>query len=170
MHGGLRGAEHDAGRDERAQEKSHAADELLSLERRCQQLQRLVGELLLKNQELRLRRITADRTDRMEGTEMYGYRVTLEGTTDQQGNPVADRKIVFEAKNHDDLLGIVERIRARGDFDADTAAALAVGLKLFGEVVLQHRDRELFAEIRPALAEFVKKLKKDNETTGPGAA
>jgi len=53
----------------------------------------------------------------------------------------------FEAVSHDELLGIVERVRASGRWDADTAAQLAVGLKLFGEVLLAERKSALFTPL-----------------------
>ena len=89
----------------------------------------------------------------------YRYRVTLEKIAGQKGEPVRGEQLSFETPNHDDLFPIVERMRSRGDLDADTAAALAVGLKLFSEVVLQNRQREPFAEVRPALSSFIQSLK-----------
>ena len=35
-------------------------------------------------------------------------------------------------------------MRGLGDFDPDTATALAIGLKLFGEVMLENRGHPLF--------------------------
>ena len=55
--------------------------------------------------------------------------------------------------------GIIARIRQRGDFDADTAASFALGLKLFGQVMLTHRDHPLFEEMGPQFGAFMKKLK-----------
>ena len=50
-------------------------------------------------------------------------------------------------------------MRRRGDFDPDTAAALAIGLKLFGEVMLTHKEHPLFAELAPHFGAFMKRLK-----------
>ncbi len=89
----------------------------------------------------------------------YRYRVTLEKIAGQKGEVVVGEQLSFEALNHDDIFPIVERMRGRGDLDADTAAALAVGLKLFSEVVLQNRQREPFAGVRPALSAFIGNIK-----------
>jgi Domain of Unknown Function with PDB structure (DUF3861) len=89
----------------------------------------------------------------------YRYRITVEALTGAKGEHVEGRTLTFEASNHDDILGIVERMRTRLPFDAHTTAALGVGLKVFSEVALMHRNDPLFANIRPALNEFVRELK-----------
>jgi hypothetical protein len=90
----------------------------------------------------------------------YRYRVTLEGTADMRGNPIEGQKLNFEVPNHDDLFPIVEKMKRRGDLDEASASALAVGLKLLSEVVLQNRQREPFAALRPALGEFIGSIKR----------
>jgi hypothetical protein len=89
----------------------------------------------------------------------YRYKITVEALTGAKGQTVEGRSLSFEAANHDDILGIVERMRGRLPFDGDTVASLGVGLKLFSEVTLVHRADPMFAEIRPALGEFIRSLK-----------
>ena len=89
----------------------------------------------------------------------YRYKVTVQALTGMKGEPVEGRHLSFEAVNHDDILGIVERMQARLPFDGATIASLAVGLKLFFEVTLVHRNDPMFAMIYPALNEFVRGLK-----------
>lgn len=90
----------------------------------------------------------------------HHYRITVEHTADPQGNvPNPPASVQFNAANHDELLGIIARIRARGEFDADTSASFALGLKLLGEVMLTHRDHPLFTELGPAFGQFMKRLK-----------
>lgn len=92
--------------------------------------------------------------------KQHRYRISVEHLADAQGAPSTHAApLSFEAGNHDDILAIVERMRARGEFDADTAAALAVGLKLFGEVMLTHKTHPLFAELVPHFGAFMKRLK-----------
>ena len=98
----------------------------------------------------------------------YRYKITVEALTGLKGEPVEGRTLSFEAANHDDILGIVERMRARLPFDGDTVASLGIGLKLFSEVALMQRNDPLFATIRPALREFVDGLKQ--RSTGELAA
>jgi hypothetical protein len=89
----------------------------------------------------------------------YRYKITVEALTGAKGEPVEGQTLSFEAANHDDLLGIVERMRARLPFDGDTVASLGIGLKLFSEIALMQRNDPMFAMIRPALNEFVRALK-----------
>jgi hypothetical protein len=89
----------------------------------------------------------------------YRYKITVETLTGAKGEPVQGQTLSFEAANHDDILGIVERMRARLPFDSDTVASLGIGLKLFSEVALMQRNDPMFAMIRPALNEFVRGLK-----------
>lgn len=89
----------------------------------------------------------------------YRYRVTVEKLTDASGDPVHGQSLSFYAANHDDILAIVERMQTKLPLDAGTAASLGVGLKLFNEVTLMRRNDPLFAQIRPALSEFIQRLK-----------
>jgi hypothetical protein len=89
----------------------------------------------------------------------YRYKITVEALTGPKGEPVEGRTLRFEAANHDDILGIVDRLRARLPFDESTIASLGVGLKLFSEVTLTQRNDPMFAMIQPALSEFIRGLK-----------
>ncbi|MFT5701626.1 MAG: hypothetical protein ACI8ZB_004521 [Desulforhopalus sp.] len=40
------------------------------------------------------------------------------------------------------------------------ATAFAVGLKLFGEIMMKNKDKELFKQFKPHFADFMKELKK----------
>ena len=89
----------------------------------------------------------------------YRYHITMEMTKGQRGEPVTGKSLSFEAQNHDDILSIVDRLQARGDFSADAAASLGVGLKLLSEVALENRESPLFAPLREHLREFILELK-----------
>jgi len=89
----------------------------------------------------------------------YRYRVTVEKLSDAKGEAVYGQSLSFYTANHDDILAIVEKIQAKLPLDAGTAASLGVGLKLFSEVALIHRNNPMFANIRPALSEFIQQLK-----------
>lgn len=88
----------------------------------------------------------------------HHYRVSVEAA-DASGQLDSARRLVFHASCHDDILQIVERARERGMLPPDEAAAMAVGLKLLGEVVLSHRNEALFSELCGHLGAFIKKLK-----------
>jgi len=89
----------------------------------------------------------------------HRYRVTLEYIADTDGNPVNQEPLVFEAGNHDEIIGIVELARRRKLFDDETTAAFVVGQKLFGEVLLENRTNPLFTEFWPHFLGFMKLLK-----------
>lgn len=91
--------------------------------------------------------------------KQHRYRVTLEYISDADGNPVNETPLVFEVGNHDEIIGIVELVRDRKLFDAQTTAAFVVGQKLFGEVILENRTNPLFTEFWPQFVGFVKRLK-----------
>jgi hypothetical protein len=93
--------------------------------------------------------------------KQHRYRVIVEHLADENGEPSAyDRPLQFGVGNHDDIFAIVERLRRRGDFDENAAAAFGVGLKLFSEVMLENKDNPLFSSFRTHFAQFMKELKK----------
>ena len=64
----------------------------------------------------------------------------------------------------------IKKMRERLPYDAATVASLGVGLKLFSEVMVVHRDEPVFAEIRPALGAFMKQLKSGPQREPIGAS
>ncbi|SDR18128.1 protein of unknown function [Pseudoxanthomonas sp. CF385] len=97
--------------------------------------------------------------------KQHRYRVTLEHLADAKGAASTyDAPLRFEVGNHDDVFAIVARLRQRDDLPPDAATPLAVGLKLFSEVMLENRGHPLFAEFAPHFRDFMKTLKQ-----GPSA-
>lgn len=82
----------------------------------------------------------------------HRYRITVQSLAQDAG-------LSFDVEQHDDLPRIVERVRSSGAFDADAAAALAVGTKLLTGVMLRHRRDPLFAGLQPAMRTFIGNLK-----------
>jgi uncharacterized protein DUF3861 len=94
------------------------------------------------------------------------YRITVEHLADAQGRPSPyGEPLSFEVGNHDDIFAIVERMRRRGDFDDTASTALAVGLKLFSEVMLENRSHPRFQSFVPHFSEFMKSLKTPTDRT-----
>lgn len=92
--------------------------------------------------------------------KQHRYRITVEHLADKDGQPPATpASLTFEALNHDEIIGIAQRMQGRGDFDQQTATNLAIGLKLFGEVMLMNREHPLFTELSPHFGDFMKRLK-----------
>lgn len=89
------------------------------------------------------------------------YRVTVEHLADKNGQDTTHAApLQFEVKNHDDIFAIVERLQSSSDMKPEDVAAFGVGLKLFGETILDHQDRALFKDFLPHFANFMKQLKK----------
>lgn len=91
--------------------------------------------------------------------KQHQYRVTLEYIADPDGNRQQKDPLVFEAKCHDEILGIVDLARKRELLDVPSTTALIVGQKLFGEVVLEYRKDPLFAEFWPHFLAFMQSFK-----------
>ncbi len=90
----------------------------------------------------------------------HRYRITVEHVATPDAPHVdTPEHLRFECDAHDEILALVHRSRQRGDFDADTAAAFTVGLKLLGEVILKNRNHPLFEDFGPQFGQFMKRLK-----------
>lgn len=92
----------------------------------------------------------------------HHYRISVQKLTEAGGLPDESEALVFQARCHDDVISIVERSRQRGLLDADDAAAMAVGLKLLGEIALEQRNTPLFGELAQDLGKFIRQLKSGN--------
>lgn len=95
----------------------------------------------------------------------HQYRITVEPIATDAPSPLQ-----FEVEAHDEILSLVERSRQRGDFDADTAAAFTVGLKLLGGVMLKNRNHPLFEEFGPQFGQFMQRLKGKPVPSAPTSA
>jgi hypothetical protein len=90
----------------------------------------------------------------------YTYEVSLNLVRDRDGlAPREPATLSFQHVNHDEVIAIVERMRANSGLAPDAAAAVAVGLKLLGEVMLREKNNTLFDPLRGAMREFIGKLK-----------
>lgn len=90
----------------------------------------------------------------------HRYRVTVESLS---AEPPAggSGSLTFDVTNHDEILGLVDRVAARDLLPEDEAAEFTIGLKLFSEIMLRHRREPLFAELFPHFGAFMKRLKDD---------
>ena len=92
--------------------------------------------------------------------KQHRFRLTLEHLADQDGQPVADEPLVFQAPNHDNIFDIVKMTEQREGFTPEMAQRFAVGLKLMGEVMLENKEHPLFAELKPHFMEIMKAVKR----------
>jgi hypothetical protein len=101
--------------------------------------------------------------------KQHHYRITVEHIADKDGlAPTTPASLQFAAGNHDEVIGILQRVQASGLFAPDQAAAFALGLKLFGETLLMNRDHPLFAEMGPQFGAFMKRFKAHMAEQGSG--
>lgn len=90
----------------------------------------------------------------------HHYEITVQETVGPKGTPATHAEpIRFEVDSHDDLHEIVWRIQSLGKLEGEAAVAFAIGLKLFGNVMLTHRTDPLFAEFAPHFGQFMRTLK-----------
>ncbi len=90
----------------------------------------------------------------------HHYRLRLEHLAPAAPDQPTHPPLELEFDNHDDILQIADRLEARQLFTTPgQATEFAIGLKLFGEVMLKNREHPLFTELRPAFGEFMKRLK-----------
>lgn len=91
--------------------------------------------------------------------EKYHFKITVESTDPVEEGKSPKTPLAFEVSNHDNILAVVKRLRLGLDFDPKTSTSFAVGLKLLTEVILENRNDPLFSELKPAVVQFMKKLK-----------
>ena len=93
-------------------------------------------------------------------TRGYSYQITVAPLADADGdNPHAPGLLTFSHTNHDDIILVVERVRASSGLDSDAAAATAIGLKLLSEVMLKEKHSSLFDPLRSGMRAFIQNLK-----------
>ena len=97
--------------------------------------------------------------------KQHTYEVTLKHVADAQGNPstYADT-LSFNTYNHDDIFKVLQVIQNSQMLDAEAAKSFAVGLKLFSEVMLEHKNFPLFKDFMPHFGQFMKTLKQTVKT------
>lgn len=87
------------------------------------------------------------------------YKITLQEIELRDGNE-ANKSLEFEFENHDNILNLIEKVQEKGMFEnKDENTQFVLGLKLFSEIMMTHRNSPLFEGFLPAFGEFMKKLK-----------
>jgi hypothetical protein len=90
----------------------------------------------------------------------HQYKLTLEYLKDAKGEAMHAAPVELAFQNHDDIFSIIERLHAKDFFgDKNQSTEFAIGLKLFGEVMLRNRNHPLFEDLAPVWGSFMKKLK-----------
>ena len=92
--------------------------------------------------------------------KQHQYEITVKHIADAQGNPsMYGEALQFTAYNHDDLFKVLQHLNKANLLDEEKTKAFAVGLKLFGETLLEHKDIPLFKAFMPEFIQFMKALK-----------
>ncbi|RKG30375.1 DUF3861 family protein [Acinetobacter guerrae] len=92
--------------------------------------------------------------------KQHQYFVTVQHLKDAKGEvSTYAEKLEFYTGNHDDIFKVVEKLKTAEFFNDQTTQSFAVGLKLFGEVMLEHRNHPLFTEFAPHFHDFMKHMK-----------
>lgn len=88
------------------------------------------------------------------------YHLTLKLNEYSNGETEPVKYLETEVSNHDELFEIIERVKNKNFFnDSEESVQFALGLKLFSEVMIKHRDHALFSELAPAFGSFMRRLK-----------
>jgi hypothetical protein len=88
------------------------------------------------------------------------YYLTLSLKEYANGETDPAKELGIEFDNHDEIFGIIEKIKEKNIFsNASEATQFAIGLKLFSEIKLKHRKNPLFEELNEVFPAFMKKLK-----------
>ena len=97
--------------------------------------------------------------------KQHTYEVTLKHIADAQGNPSTYTDILsFNSYNHDDIFNVLQVIQNSQMLDDEAAKSFTVGLKLFSEVMLEHKNLPLFKDFMLHFGQFMKALKQTVKT------
>lgn len=90
----------------------------------------------------------------------HHYLITVSDQTVRPEGAPNPAALSFGFENHDDLFEIVERVRGKALLANDEETkTFCVGLKLLGQVLMQHRQDELFKDFAASFGTFMKSLK-----------
>jgi hypothetical protein len=97
--------------------------------------------------------------------KQHQYEITVKHIADAQGQPSTyTEALQFTAYNHDDLFKVLEHIQKGNLLDDEKTKAFAIGLKLFGETLLENKHQPLFKDFLPQFIEFMKSMKQALKT------
>lgn len=76
----------------------------------------------------------------------------------------AHRHLDLQFNYHDDLFEIFDKVRSKNYFQSEQdMTQFVLGLKLMTAIILKDKENPLFSELKPAIMEFMKKLKQNKE-------
>ncbi len=88
------------------------------------------------------------------------YNIDITPVSDKEGNDCSQQEhINFDFACHDDLSQIIAKVNDIEGMTEQERMNFIIGLKLFGEVMLEHRKHPLFEDLSKPFGQFMKKLK-----------
>ena len=89
----------------------------------------------------------------------YRYRINVQALPASPDTEEPQPSFQFETTMHDDLVRIVDIMQKSHIVEEESAVGLAVGLKLFAEVVIRNRKNPNFTPFEAPLRQFIGMLK-----------
>lgn len=94
---------------------------------------------------------------------MNAYNLTLAKVHQADEQDTQRAPIQLDIKFHDEIYEIIAHIKRKNIFsEQDAATEFAIGLKLFGDILIKYRHTPLFNDFLPHFKSFMKKLKQYN--------
>lgn len=96
--------------------------------------------------------------------KQHEYQISVKHVKNQHGEPSAySDALVFTAYNHDDIFHILERLKDSDFLEEEKRQAFIIGLKLFGETLLENKEIPLFKAFLPQFITFIKEFKASSQ-------
>ncbi len=92
------------------------------------------------------------------------YRIRCAYIEDSAGNTPEYAPLEFDAHLHEDIFAIMKTLKAGEKMPAQSVEPFVLGLKLFGETLLRHKDSALCAELLPHFTELMKTIKRGGKS------
>ena len=103
---------------------------------------------------------TTNRIQSQTSNTKFSYGNGENQVTDNQSvNQSNVTRVTTQDARTDQLFTIIEKLEASADIGPEKAAPLALGVKLFGSLMLANRKNDLFINLFPHFSSFMKKLK-----------
>lgn len=91
--------------------------------------------------------------------KQHRYKISIDHIQNADGTVPDDEIFTFDFSSHDELFEIIEKLKSRADVGPEKAAPLGLGIKLFGGIMLANKKQDLFKNLMPHFAAFMKNLK-----------
>lgn len=88
------------------------------------------------------------------------YHVDITPVANKEGNvPSNAQNIAFDFPCHDELHGLLAKVGTIEGLSEQESIHLLMGIKMMGEVMLEHRNHTLFKDLNRPFGEFMRTFK-----------